>query len=257
MPTATIGDNTGNTYSGTEDNTLALTLVGSDVSTINDGSGAMPLLVGAHADYIVRVLLKFSGLSSIPRPVSVSSATLYLYGACALGVGVDVSAHRVLRNWIEGTQAWADRNNDTPPSSCWLEYGNNTSWTSDGCGGDGTDRDASAAGTVTITPVLQYHEISGPSFAELVQGWINGDYDNYGILLTTADNDLVLITASEGTDGQRPYLVVEYSQRINRTLKCASSICKSLSLGSHTLKHIGVKSGITKSLSLKSPMESD
>ena len=73
MSTALIGDNSTDDYAGTED-----AMIASVNPTYNYGAGNTLFIYEETGD-IIHSLLKFSGLSNISSPVTVSSASLYIY----------------------------------------------------------------------------------------------------------------------------------------------------------------------------------
>ena len=199
MPTVVIGNNTGDDYSGTEDAAIYGT-------TLNYGAQTES---GCFSNR--NLLIKFSGLSSISGPVTVSSAVLSLYKISGSANG-DISIRRLLRDWVEGTQNGGDRANDTPDSCCWNEYGSGNSWTTAGGLGDGTDRVTSTSATLTVGATTGAYYNSGELSMD-VAGFINGT-SNYGWHLSSS------LTAYQayfrmknyGTSGTLPYLTVTYTE---------------------------------------------
>lgn len=203
MPTVVIGNNTGNDYSGTED-----ALLHSGVATNNFGGSAA---FGWNNNYAL--MLKFSGLSNITRPVTVSSVICSIYKYAGGGTGTG-TFYRCLRNWIEGTQDNASHEIDDPDSCCWNEYGEGNAWTTAGCLGDGTDRVADATTTMTIGATEGQFYDSGNLSID-VEDMVNGDVSNYG---WSIPNNCAAYGAywylseaiGAGEDGHLPYLSVTY-----------------------------------------------
>jgi hypothetical protein len=194
--TVTIGDNTGNTFSGTDDVELR-----QDDPTNNFGAlntlEANIYTVGAQRDS----LIKFTGLSNITGPVTVTAATLKLHVYEVGGTGtITVNIYRCVRAWIEA-------------QATWNVYTTGNSWGTAGCLSDVTDRISPASATIGLAETIQYYT-SGDLSAD-VQGWINGSFTNNGWLLARSDaggdSRYRSVAASEYvTTTLRPYLTVTY-----------------------------------------------
>jgi hypothetical protein len=188
MPTVVIGNNTGDDYSGTEDCYIWVNHPDSVYS-----GGTIQYIHGS--DERCSVLTKFTGLSGVTAPVTVSAANIYLY---SLGQNKDAAVRRVLRNWVDG-------------QATYNIYSTGNSWTTAGCLGDGSDRVATASATFTFsgTGYLDTGNISTD-----VQGIINGTYSNYGWLfeITETGANWEGMRHSDSSDGQRPYLTVTYTE---------------------------------------------
>lgn len=199
--TATIGDNTGNTYSGTDDTQLK-----ANAATTNYGSsGSMDVNkygVGDHAN----ALVKFTGLSSITGPVTVSSATLYLYytGPTSGSDTHTIDVHRVLRAWVEA-------------QATWNVYSTGNSWTTAGGLSDGNDRVATVSASFALigNTSPSYVAFTGAQLATDIENIINGVNTNNGFLVERSDagddTNFRVFASSEGSDGQRPYLDITYT----------------------------------------------
>lgn len=201
MVTAVIGDNTGDDYSGTEDNVLR-----ENTPTVNRGISTVINVNKIAAGNHWHTLLKFSGLSSLPSSLTVTSSILSLYlGAAGGSTGQTITIKPVLRNWGELT-------------STWNTYDGTNNWTTGGCLGDGTDRDTTASDTftsVTNTTATYYHSNDAAQMQTDTEDMIDGTRNNYGwhVERTDAANDGETrdFASSDGTDGQRPYLTVIYT----------------------------------------------
>lgn len=195
--TVTIGDNTGNGFSGTDDAGLK-----ENAATTNYGSSVQVDLhkygSGDHANVVVR----FPGLSNITGPVTVTAATLYLWQVGGPGVPITYNVFRMLRNWSEA-------------QTTWNEYTTGNNWTTAGALGSATDIAASASATPTFNQSVAYQAITSAGLIADVEGMINGTLSNLGWLIERQDagNDTQysVVTMSEGTDTQRPYLDITYT----------------------------------------------
>jgi hypothetical protein len=192
MPTVVIGNNTGDDYSGVED-----TVLHSDAADTAYGSQA-----GLECKYTSsarnNTLIRFSGLSNIDGPATVSAASVYIYGSNPWD-NITLHARRLLRNWSED-------------NATYNIYNTGNSWTSGGAMSDGNDRVASATGTMTVGTTANYDSFD---CAANVEDMINGTINNYGYVISRDTEDSFYYTShvsSQGTDGQRPYLSVTYTE---------------------------------------------
>jgi hypothetical protein len=196
MPTVTIGDNTTNTYAGCEDCELNLFFA---TTNLNGTSNELRI----DSAYPAHMLIKFSGLSNITGPVSVSSATLYMQKTSENPSFYNPSAnvYRVLRNWVDS-------------EATWNQYSSGNNWTTGGCQSNGNDRVATPGTVSELGEALNtYHALSVP--VADVEGWINGTFSNYGWLfeLTSGASESFWTAASDSaTNGVRPYLSVTYEE---------------------------------------------
>lgn len=157
-----------------------------------------------------RALINWN-LDSIPMGSTIVSARMSLY--CYKDeFGIDtmtIYAYPLLKPWIEGTQNRTDRNLDNPPSSCWIEYGNNIPWDSEGADAP-TDRSFTITSSSTNSGTGWYTF----DITEAVQNWFSGSWENNGLILISSNeevNDLKYFTSSESSiTTQRPKLVIWY-----------------------------------------------
>lgn len=167
MPIVVIGDNTGDDFSGCED-TLIGDQGGFDDFNFNGSDLQVAHALTGAANRSWKTLIKFSGLSNITGPVTVSSATLSLfwYDANPASAAVDISFHRLLRDWVEDQATYND-------------YRSDNAWQTPGGTGD-NDRVSTASSTHefgTSAP-SDYEGIAG--LAADTEDFINGDASNYG-----------------------------------------------------------------------------
>jgi hypothetical protein len=210
MPTVVIGNNTGDDYSGVDDSSLA-------------ESSANANLGGLESIYVNKVssgsyryaLIKFTGISSMPSGYTITDASLSLYRSNSGGTTTTITLKRVLRDWIEGTGEWDDRTSDSPASCCYNEYASQNAWTTAGCRSDGNDRSSSGL-SEDISVGSGYKTISDTQLTTDVSGMYGGTYANYGWQGERTDGaddgETAVFASSEGTDGQRPYLSVTYTE---------------------------------------------
>lgn len=152
--------------------------------------------------YQRRFLFDPSALSNISGPVTVSSASLFLY-VYTQGSADDalISLHRLLVSWGTTTATW----NTTDGS---------TSWNTGGAGGSGSDISASAVATVqTGTGGAPYWiELTGAGLAQVIEDWINGDDTQYGLRASSSISaHKEIVSGVSGYDGTRPELFVTWA----------------------------------------------
>ena len=134
-----------------------------------------------------RGLLRFD-LSSIPTDAIITSATLYIYTSDS-STGVVTSVYRVTSPWSETTATW-----NSPWSIVGGDYNNLISYASY------SPNTANCMVTLNLT--------------SLVSQWVNGTYQNYGMLLLSTGNNHAFryVSKEETTNLQnRPRLSVTYT----------------------------------------------
>jgi hypothetical protein len=212
--TATIGKNTGNTYTGFEDNSLDAY---ADYQPHNKGTTTTLLSGDGDRNHhaLIRVLL-----TNIPATAIITSASLFLYDLNNSGRSASslVQVYKVADangDWVVGTV----NNTEQSGSSCWdykaYDAATPTAWAgSEGCSTAGTDYVNTLLASATVADEnTGYEEI--PFNADglaVLQSWF-GDATNNGLLLKTQNenNDVFAFTSSEGTDTNRPYLSITYT----------------------------------------------
>ncbi len=173
-------------------------------------------LYGDARDAQQKMLLRFD-LSDIPAGATIDSAVLGVYNSYS--DGYDMPIYRVKKDWYEGEGNYWDL---YPTSAAGVTYlypdKSNTAitWGAEGLLA-GTDYDSTAAGTIHFggsAPAMR----SSTELAALVQGWVDGDYANFGILvaMTPSGNSLYGIanwipTSENAVVANRPRLTVTYS----------------------------------------------
>ena len=129
---------------------------------------------------------------------TVSSATLYLYQEGNNGEAHDVAVRELLQTgWVESQVNWND-------------YSTGNSWNTGGALGAGTDRVSTPEDTVTVPSTTGSYvswDVTGIVSANL------GGSIEFHLELDEVGNagDYTWWATSEGTDGERPELVVVYS----------------------------------------------
>ena len=159
-------------------------------NTANNGTDTS-LRIDPSSGTELRTLIKFD-VTTIPTSSTVLSATLSVYvdGAQA---GQVIEIYRVITDWIESGVTWDERIAGT-------------SWSSAGGDYDATTVFGSFNPDTVGTRAL--------GLTALVQAWVGGTYDNYGVVLTATGSTGTASLASREAISvtQRPRLSVEYNE---------------------------------------------
>jgi hypothetical protein len=142
-------------------------------------------------------LMRFELSSVIPSGATVTRAGLDIYAAGWSGADLTIDAFRVLRPTILREATWERAHaGDT--------------WTVPGCNDTVTDRSGLPQSSVTTQGPRRWYHFD---LTDLVQAWVNGSLDNFGVLLRAASTStgLFYIGSNEGDMVElRPRLVVTY-----------------------------------------------
>jgi hypothetical protein len=120
--------------------------------------------VSSASNDTTRSLLRFN-MAAIPYGARILGASLSLRRRSGSGAEQPVSAHRIKNLWSENTVTW----NHRQPGKTWDTAG--------------SDFDNMAVATTPVGPVNQRYEWN---ITPLVQGWVDGSYANYGVVLVAA-----------------------------------------------------------------------
>lgn len=148
------------------------------------------------------ILLRFD-LPAIPPGARIVSARLELYHdrSVQYRAGSGAEIYRVTRDWIEGTR----NGSGSADGATWDTWDGSADWTTPG-------------GDYQPTPVTD-GEISQATgdwesweIASLVQGWVDEDYPNHGLLLKPTGNLRVAFSSREdAVADQHPRLILRYA----------------------------------------------
>ena len=145
-------------------------------------------------------LIRFD-VTQIPSNAVINSAKLklYVYNNSGNGGGNSVSLYRVLdKSWMES-------------EATWNVYQSGFSWSAAGMG-SGSDYSSSP----DASPVVGYSPTNiwaNFSITSLMQNWINGSYQNNGMVIITTNGPLMNIYSSESPNVTlRPKLIVNYTE---------------------------------------------
>lgn len=189
--------------------------------TTNYGSNAL-LAIGdstAAASAACESALKFD-LSSIPATAVVTAVSLQLreyaaYDTASVGEW-DAEVWRVLKDWVGSEATWNIRQTGS-------------SWATAGARALGKDAGEEPVDSIVLDGVAanDFVEWTGQGLVDLVQGWVDGTYENYGVIITALDAE------SQGTtplaanlfrsndysvSSHRPRLVVWYETEDSREM---------------------------------------
>jgi len=168
------------------------------------------------------LLIKFD-LSSISGPVTVDSVDLALTSYYSLSATTSIC--KMLTDWEEGNcegavdaegeygATWNYANDDyddddDPPCV-------DMNWASGDFGtGDYDDNNGNYYDTRTsdASEDLYRMHYSGADMEDLVEGWINGTYSNYGFMIYGGDPRGGFASAQNSTESYRPSLYIEYTE---------------------------------------------
>jgi hypothetical protein len=142
-----------------------------------------------------RGLIEFN-LSSVPSTDTVVSAIIELYNEVSSGNNnITIRAYRLTSSWSEAEVGWNNRSLNNQWSSSGGDYGEEI------------------ASVVITNSSLNYYNLS---IRNTVQAWINGTYDNYGIILIAGDaqnGDIREFSTSESTNSlTRPKIIIDHTE---------------------------------------------
>ncbi|MCX6709092.1 MAG: DNRLRE domain-containing protein, partial [Candidatus Woesearchaeota archaeon] len=158
-----------------------------------------------RADDARRILIEFN-LSGVPSGANISSATLQLYATAKGTANPVVNIYRLNRSWVEGTGAGSITND----GATWNKYDGVNSWNVSG----GEFDSSKVWANTTVTAINAWYSWN---VKDLVQSWVNGSYQNYGMLIrtTTTSSATTSFVSSDNTNASiRPKLVINYSEGV-------------------------------------------
>jgi hypothetical protein len=166
-----------------------VSLVASADNTIYQGSNSRSNGAGDHffagrtdEDRLRRGLLRFD-LTGIPAGSTITSATLTLHMSRTRAGAVNVSIHRVLAAWGEGTSNASEEEGEGGQASTgdatWSHrFYNSIIWTT--AGGDFA---AVSSASLSVNDENSFYSWSSPALSADVQGWLDNAESNNGWLL--------------------------------------------------------------------------
>jgi len=194
---------------------------GTNVISCANHGGSNPLLVGTDAADTWRSLLNFD-LGDIPAGSQITSATLSLWQPSTLVVGSTVATYPVTSAWLPGS----GDGGCSGDGASWLEsQGAGVSWQA-----PGGDFDTSGAGGSVTTlsgDPAKWHNFD---LTSMVQGWVNGDRSNLGVLLKLTDETPVFgkavgyASSKDANPALRPKLAINYADGSTATAPTVSIV---------------------------------
>jgi len=153
------------------------------------------ITTGGGTEY--RALIQDNNISYIDSGNTIVSAKLQVYVNSSYGQSnITLKAYRVTSAWTENQTTWNDRIISTNWSSL------------------GGDFNAQELDSVNFTNQSgQYYNFS---ITEAVRGWVNGTYNNYGIILiapdTAAGNYTYLASINDTNTNHKPRFIIDYTE---------------------------------------------
>ena len=180
----------------------------------NYGTGTSIQIGKTAAGVNLRSLIEFN-VSEVPSENTITSAIMQLYVSSING-NLTLKVYRLTSPWIETESTWNNMSSSNP-------------WTT--AGGDYLNE---------IT-ALNISEIGWYNFTitSAVRNWINGSYENYGLILisenATNGNYTTIYSSDYSTAGLRPRITIDYTQNAAPSLTSISTnsnISSPLDIGS-------------------------
>ena len=196
MPTQIIGDNTIADISGCQDTYI-------DQVTPDTKYNADSQLLCYGGPTPKSVLIRYTGLDSLPTGIVVEDARFMFYKSGSSSGTKTFEFRRILRQWyILGAS--------------WNEWDAGQSWTVPGCLGDFTDRVATISDQLTSNSPLVNEWVTSNGNAQLkqdIENMVNGEVDNNGWIIERLSTDQEDWRSSEALASQRPMLRITYRFR--------------------------------------------
>jgi hypothetical protein len=191
------------------DNTLYESATGS----LSNGAGPTCFVGRSGTGQIRRALLQFD-LSSIPVGATINVVTLSLNMSMSNAGATDVSLHRVVADWGEGTSnagiSGGGGAPSTPGDATWIHTFFDTSlWST-----PGGDFIATSSATTSVGALGTYTWSSAQMLAD-VQRWIAGPVSNFGWILrgdeVNNNSSKRFDTRENETAANHPTLIIDYT----------------------------------------------
>ncbi len=151
-----------------------------------------------------RALYQFD-LSSVPSSAVIISANIRLTKVSGDDNPHNLSMHRITSSWTEGTGACDPGHGNTNDVS-WNNSTTGTPW-----GTVGGDFDSTPESAVSVATNNPYDW----NVKDLVEEWLAGNFDNYGVLLKFANEaesgSKVFASRENSTTANRPQLLISYT----------------------------------------------
>ena len=196
------------TLGASQDNTL----YESSLGNISNGAGQYCFAGKTASAAIRRAVIRFEVQGALPAGAVVVDARLRLHMSKSIGGVADVSVHRALSPWGEGTSDASDEEGSGAPAAVgdatWLFNDYPTYY----WGQSGGDFAAAPSATTPVGDIGVY--TWGESGAADVAGWVNGSTPNYGWVLVGDESASVTTkrfdTRENPVGSNRPALTIYY-----------------------------------------------
>ncbi len=174
----------------------------------NNFPTATGLIIGKTAENkTLRALLNFN-ISSIPTTDTILNATIQVYLESATGSSnITITAYRIASPWTDTGASW----NNRTATSLWTTAGGNY--------------DISPIDSQTfLNSSGHYYNFT---ITNLARNWLNGTYNNYGIILTaptaTAGNFSQISSSDSTTAIQRPVITINHVPNAHPSITAIST----------------------------------
>jgi hypothetical protein len=153
-----------------------------------------------------RTLMHWS-VDPIPSSSTITNAVIWLYQTYSEGnTSCNLAFYRMLNWWISYYTTWNQRYYGTP-------------WNVAGAGGTGVDYYSVGYGFSFDGVEGAWRTFAAPGFVDWVQGWVNGTYPNWGVMLKPSlpdtyvdcDRGFLTMNYNDNDDWYAPYLEVDYT----------------------------------------------
>lgn len=193
MATFIVSANTTGTYIG-NNTSVADTFINQAAATTAYGTSTTLYVRDGAASDTENSILSFPGLSSLPAG-TINSVTIAIFRDNSANPSMLVDLHALLRTYSD--------------LATWNTYDGTNNWTTAGGTGAGTDISTTLSATITIGNAAQYYTVSSAQLVTDVAAGVTKWH------LTpnspAATGYYRQITSAEGTDGQRPAIIVDYT----------------------------------------------
>ena len=187
----------------------------------------------------LRALLQFN-ISPIPQTDTILNATVQVYLKTVTGrSNITVKAYRLTSEWIETKASW----NNRIGSSSWSSVG-----------GDYDPIELSTQ--VFLNSSEDYYNFT---ITELTRNWVNGNYNNYGIILiasnVSAGNFSKISSSDSTTASQRPQIIIEHIANVIPTAEIEQGLTihsfdESVNLIKNVMKKVTIEIKNTREVEL-------
>lgn len=193
-----------------KDNTLYEDIAGS----LSNGAGPSFFVGRTLTNSLRRGLMAFPIAGNIPAGATITNVTLTLTVSRNHGGAQNISLHRVLADWGEGTSVAAGEGGTGAPATTgdatWLHrFFNSSLWSI-----PGGDFSPTVSAAVLVDQNGSYTVASTPRLVSDVQGWLNNPATNFGWIAvsdTTPGLAKRFDTRENTTAANRPRLVVTFT----------------------------------------------